>query len=239
MLETQSLGSMHWSLVFILLATNVLKKKSEIIHRIRLQPMNRDVGFYSSSTASILIHSPATNNHLNRKKPLRCKFLKQCRQEMENRPHRKDGNGSKQWIRKFYSRCTKKAALLFRCDYDNHCFQRSPLFSARDVWRWLEINAKCLKIAKRLLLKNFVSQLRLAQKKAPIRSIQKPAGDKIAHSNSGWHAVDMLWLVQRKFRTCAGLKVSTYKEIVAFHGPNQSVFQFILSQMSIFSSSRE
>lgn len=89
-------GSMHWSLVFILLATNVLQKKSEIIHRIRLQPMNRDVGFYSSSTASILIHFPATNNHLNRKKPLRCKFLKQCRQEMENRPHRKDGNGSRQ-----------------------------------------------------------------------------------------------------------------------------------------------
>lgn len=50
--------SMHWSLVFILLVTNVLKKKSEIIHRIRLQPMNRDVGFYSSSTASIFIHSP-------------------------------------------------------------------------------------------------------------------------------------------------------------------------------------
>lgn len=93
---------------------------------------------------------------------------------MENRPHRKDGNGSRQWIRKFYSRCTKKAALPFRCDYDNHCFQRSSRFSARDVWRWLEINAKCLKIAKRLFLKNFVRQLRLAQKKAPIRSIHKP-----------------------------------------------------------------
>lgn len=47
---------------------------------------------------------------------------------MENRPHRKDGNGSEQGIRKFYSRCTKKAALPFRCDYNNHCLQRSPRF---------------------------------------------------------------------------------------------------------------